>query len=241
MMLLGFAVVGWPETRVERTRDSSVLTTTSAVLRRGFALAHTDRVVVVIIVATALVNGGTAVVGRLREQRLLGLGLPKHPSPIVWFAGLTLVGIAMSIFALRIVEARLERPRAARHIFVAVCVFGATGAVSFAFAANAGMGAAGVLIASGLAPPVVSTVTTICVNRRTTTDVRATVHSFVSQAEQAGAIAFGLSLAIVAGRTSTALALSAAAVLIAAAALLVAWTRSFGQLATRRQRELDSD
>jgi hypothetical protein len=69
----------------------------------------------------------------------------------------------------------------------------------------------------------------VWVNRRTTSAVRATVHSMLSQAEQAGEIVFGSVLAVVAATASVAVALTGSAVLLACAAVLVAaTTRSAG-------------
>jgi hypothetical protein len=48
----------------------------------------------------------------------------------------------------------------------------------------------------------------VWVKRRATSEVRATVHSPLSQAENAGEIIFGLTVAVVAGAASTTVALS---------------------------------
>jgi MFS family permease len=223
MALLGFVVLRWPETRRAHSPGTPALRSTTAVLRRGIALARADRVVLAIIGATALVNGGSEVLGRLRELRLVQLGLPAHPDPIVWFAALTLVGVALGAIALRAVEVRVHDEPVARRVYVLGCAVGAVGLVCFAFAGNVATGGAGVLLVAGVAAPIVRAVATISVNRRATSDVRATVHSFVSQAEQAGEIVFGFGLALVAQASAT-VALVAAAVLLGLAGVLVART-----------------
>jgi hypothetical protein len=228
MTSLGLVVLRWPETRAARPQEMR-LHTTRAVLRQGVALARADRVLLVIIVATALLNGGNDVLGRLREVRLVQLRLPVHPDPIVVFAALTLTGVALGAVGLRVVEARVHRVPVARQIYVLSCLLGVVGMLCFAFASSAAVGAAGVLLVSGVTSPVARAVTTISVNRRATSDVRATIHSFVSQSEQAGEIVFGFTLAVVASRASTTIALAGAAVLLAAAAVLVVRTVSFGQ------------
>jgi hypothetical protein len=54
------------------------------------------------------------------------------------------------------------------------------------------VGGVGLLLASGVSSSVTRAVSVIWVNRRTTSDIRATVHSFLSQAETAGEIVGGL-------------------------------------------------
>jgi hypothetical protein len=56
------------------------------------------------------------------------------------------------------------------------------------------IGGIGLLLTSGVAFSVTRAVSVIWVNRRTTSDVRATVHYFLSQAETAGEIVGGLTL-----------------------------------------------
>ena len=65
----------------------------------------------------------------------------------------------------------------------------------------------------------------IWVNRRTASDVRATVHSFLSQAENFGEIVLGVTLAILAGTASVTVALMGSAALLAVAGALAAGTR----------------
>ncbi len=62
---------------------------------------------------------------------------------------------------------------------------------------------------------------TIWVNRRTASDVRATVHSFLAQAEYLGEIIVGFSLALLARATTVTVALTGAAFVMVAAAVLV--------------------
>jgi hypothetical protein len=69
-------------------------------------------------------------------------------------------------------------------------------------------------------------VSVIWVNRRTTSDVRATVHSFLSQAETVGEIVGGLALAALARATSIPVALITAGALIAFAGAMVARSRA---------------
>jgi hypothetical protein len=105
--------------------------------------------------------------------------------------------------------------------YVTCCAAGAAGFVVFAHAPDARWAVAGVVLASGVSHPgaVVRAVAEIWVNRRTTSHVRATVHSLLSQAEHLGEILFGLLLAALAGASVTASLVVAAALLTIAAAV----------------------
>jgi hypothetical protein len=83
---------------------------------------------------------------------------------------------------------------------------------------------AGSLLVSGLCFPIVRVVTTILVNRRTASDVRATVHSILSQAENVGELVCGLLLALLASTTSATVTLVGSAVLVAGAGVAVSRT-----------------
>lgn len=54
------------------------------------------------------------------------------------------------------------------------------------------------LLVAGIALPLTRTLSMIWVNRQTSGDVRATVHSFLAQAEYLGVIVCGLTVAVVA-------------------------------------------
>ena len=56
------------------------------------------------------------------------------------------------------------------------------------------VGGIGLLLASGVAFSVTRAVSVIWVNRRTPSDIRATIHSFLSQAETVGEVVGGLAL-----------------------------------------------
>jgi hypothetical protein len=73
----------------------------------------------------------------------------------------------------------------------------------------------------GIAWTVTRTVSVIWVNRRTTSDVRATVQSFLAQAEYLGEISLGIGLGVLAQATSIAVAMMGACTLVTGAGVLV--------------------
>jgi hypothetical protein len=75
---------------------------------------------------------------------------------------------------------------------------GSSGAIALAGAPEEVSGSAAVLLVAGIALPLTRTIGTIWVNRQTSGDVRATVHSYVAQAEYIGEIVCGLTIAVVA-------------------------------------------
>jgi MFS family permease len=226
MMLLGLVTVArWPETGFVPTEVGQRWRQSTSILRRAMALVRVDRVILVVIVATLLVNGGGEAYGRLFEKRLVALGMPTHPDPIVWFAAVSLVGVALGAVALRMVEVRISGTGVAKRTYVLACAVGVLGLLLFANAPDAATAVAGSCLVSGIAFPVVRAAGVIWVNRRVTSAVRATVHSLLSQAENAGEIIFGVTLAVVAGTASTTVALTGAAALLACAGALVIATR----------------
>jgi MFS family permease len=221
MVLLGAFVARWPETNFVPADAGRRWHEAMARFRRGFRLARLDRVILGVMVATALINGGAQLYGRLLEFRLIGLGLPTAPDPIVWFALLSLASVVTGASVLRIIEARIHGAGVATRAYVLASVGGAAGMALFAHAPDIRFAVLGVLLFSGIAEPVTRATATIAVNRRTASDVRATVHSFLSQAENAGELVFGLALAAVVAAATTTTALVCAALLVVAAGVVV--------------------
>jgi MFS family permease len=227
MALLGLAAVArWPENGFTPTEAGRRWRQSASILRRGLALARFDRVFLVVLVATLLVNGSGEAYGRLLEKRLVALGMPTDPDPILWFAALSLVGVSLGAVALRYVEARIAGAGVAKRTYVYSCAVGFLGLLLFAHAPDTATAVAGALLVSGIAHPVIRTAGVIWVNRRATSAVRATVHSLLSQAEHGGEIIFGVTLALLARAASITVALTGSAVLIACAGLLVTTTRN---------------
>jgi hypothetical protein len=187
----------------------------------GARLARRDHEIVVVFAATFLVNGAAEVFGRLYAKRLVTLGLPSNPDPIVWYTMLGLTMLVAGALVLLMVETRIDGADVARHSYAGACVVGAVGMFVLAHAPNAATASLGVLLAGGISLTVLRLVGTIWVNRRTSSDVRATVHSFLAQAEYLGEIIVGFSLALLARTTTVAVALTGAAFILIATAVLV--------------------
>lgn len=198
----------------------------AAILRRGLTLARRDREILLVLVATLLINGAAEGYGRLYPKRLIGLGFPEQVAPIVWFTGLGIAVFVVGALALRIVEARIAGAGVARRVYAAACFVGALGLLVLAGAPDAIIGGVGVLLVGGIALTVTRAVGEIWVNRRITSDVRATVQSFLAQVEYVGEIVCGGALGLLAQGTTIPIAFAFAAVLIAYAGLLVVWVRT---------------
>jgi hypothetical protein len=196
-----------------------------SIFRRGVALARSDREIRLVLVATLLVNGAAEGFGRLHAKQLLELGLSVRPDPVLWLTGLGLVTLAVGAVALRIVEARIDGQAVAPRAYAAACLVGALGLVVMALAPDEMTGLAGALVVGGIAWPVTRTVGVIWVNRRTSSNVRSTLQSFLAQAEYLGEITLGFGLGILAQSTSIAIAMVGSCALLVWAGLLAVRAR----------------
>jgi MFS family permease len=220
MVVLGCLVgIEFPERRFARAKRDR-WRASMTIFRRGANLARRDRQILVILLATVLING-VAETGRLYPRHLVDLGLPGTAEPIAWLTGLGLATLAMGAIALRVVEARIDGDGVARRVYALACVIGAGALVLVAQAPDSVTAMAGIVLVSGIAMSVTRTVGVIWVNRRVTSDVRATVQSFLAQAEYSGEIVIGFGLALAATGGSVVTAIMASAAILALAALLV--------------------
>jgi MFS family permease len=194
-----------------------------SIFRRGLTLARRDREIRLVFAATLIINGA-GVITWLFPKQLVNLGFPNDP--LLWYTALGILSSVAGVLALRIVEARIDGIGVARRTYALACFAGVLGLIVLAYAPNALTGGLGVLLAGGIAFNVTRAVSVIWVNRRTTSDVRATVHSFLSQAEKIGVILGGLALAVVAQATSISVALMTSGVLIACTGAMVARSRA---------------
>lgn len=192
------------------------------VFGNGVALARRDREILLMLAGTLIFNSAS-MVAWLFPKQLVDLGFPDNP--VLWYTALGILASAIGALALHIVEARIDGVGVARRVYLLTSFIGVLGLIVLAFAPNAVIGSVGVLLVTGIAFSVTRAVSVIWVNRRTTSEVRATIHSFLSQAESIGEIAGGFALAVVAGAGSTAPLVSAGA-LMAFAGVIVAQGRA---------------
>jgi len=193
--------------------------TSLSIFRLGVSLLRRDHEILLVFVATMIINGA-AMVGWLFPKQLVNLGFPSDP--VLWYTALGICSSAAGVAALHIVQARIDGVGVARHMYALTCFIGVLGLIVLAYAPDAIIGGAGVLLVSGLAFNVTRTVSVIWVNRRTTSDVRATVRSFLDQAESIGEICGGFALAVLAQAAGISITLITSAALIAFTGALVA-------------------
>jgi MFS family permease len=194
-----------------------------AIFRLGLTLARHDRDILLMLAATMIVNGA-GVISWLFPQRLVTLGLPADPT--LWYSALGVCSSAVGVAALRVVQTRIDGTGVVRRVYALSCLLGVLGLAALAAAPLAPVGAAGVLVVSGVAFPLTRALSVIWVNRRTTSQVRATVHSLLSQAETVGEVLGGFALAALAQGAGTVAALLTSAALIACVGVMVARART---------------
>jgi hypothetical protein len=186
----------------------------SLILRRGFTLAFRDREVLRVLAATFL-SEGAGIIGWLFPKRLVSLGFSSDP--VLWWTVIGILSFVAGAVSLHVVEARIGRPDTASRIYALACLIGVAGVVLLTYASNVVVVGFGMLLVSGIAFNLTRAVSVIWVNRRTTSDVRATVLSCLSQAESFGEIVSGSVLTILARAADIRSALLAAALLFALA------------------------
>ncbi len=223
MAVLGlFVAARFTERNFIATRENRWSASLS-IFRLGVNLSRRDHEILLVLLATVLINGASMVTW-LFPRQLVNLGFPSDL--VLWYTAQGIVSSAAGVVALHIVQARIDGVGVARRIYALTCFIGVLGLIVLATAPNAIIGSVGVLLVSGIAFNVTRTVSVIWVNRRTTSDVRATVRSFLDQAEAIGEICGGFALAVIAGTAGMAIALITSAALIAFTGALVALSRA---------------
>jgi MFS transporter, DHA3 family, tetracycline resistance protein len=219
MLLLGlYVVLRFREQRFVPTATRRWSASWS-ILVRGSVLVRRSRAILVMFAATFLVNGAAVGFGRLQARRLVDIGFPSDP--VAWFAALGVVTLLVGAAAFRVVEPHVDDVRTALRGYVIACATGAVGIIGLAGAPEEVSGSAAVLLVAGIALPLTRTIGTIWVNRQTSGEVRATVHSFLAQAEYAGEIVCGLAVAVVARFAGLSVALVTCGALFATTIVLV--------------------
>jgi MFS family permease len=219
MLLLGlYVVLRFREERFVRA-PARRWSASWSIFVRGAALVRRSRAILLMFAATFLVNGAWVAFGRLHPRRLVDIGLPSDP--VAWYTALGVLTLLVGAAALRVVERHIDGAHTALRGYVIACAAGVVGAIGLAAAPEEVSGSAAVLLVAGIAMPLTRTLATIWVNRQTSADVRATVHSFLAQAEYVGEIVCGLAIAVIARLAGLSPALATCAALFAITVLLV--------------------
>lgn len=226
-MVLGLAVaLTFTEHNFSRS-DGGHVNESKAIFRNGIRLARGDSQLVRVLAATVLFNSGAEAVDRLFTSRLVDLGLPQTPDPLVWFMAVSVVGALAGIVALHWIESRVEADGAPSRFYVAAGFLAAVATLLLAAAPEIVSGLAAVFLARGIGMRVVPVVASIWVNQRATSEVRATVQSFLGQAEAIGEVGGGIALGIVAQQLGISTALVCSASLFGLTVLLVRRSSSY--------------
>lgn len=224
-LLGGFVAVAFTEHNFSPVREDR-LREAREIFSRGVRLVRTDHQVVLVLGATLAINSGAEAVDRLFSRHLIDLGFPESPDPVVWFTLLGVVGLIAGAAALRFIEYRIDGEGAPRRYYLVGAGLAVVGTLILAWAPSVGVGVVGTFIVRGMGWVIIGTVATIWVNRRTPSDVRATVHSFLGQAESIGEITGGITLGVVAQASSLSVALTGSAGLFLLAFVIVARSRA---------------
>lgn len=182
-----------------------------SIFKQGVRLARGDSQIFLVLGATLTLNSGAEAVDRLFNRRLVDLGFPESTNPVVWFTLLGVVGLLAGVVALRYIEARVAGDGAARRFYLWGAALAVVGTVVLSWAPSVWVGVAGTFVVRGLAWAIIPAVAMIWVNRRTPSNVRATVQSFLGQAESVGEIGGGLLLGAVAQWSTLPIALTGSA------------------------------
>lgn len=215
-----FVAVTFPERGFTRNASDHVAASMT-ILRSGIALARRDHQILLVLAATMLFNSGAEAIDRLFARHLVDLGLPSEVDPIAWIVALTVVGSLAGVMALKWVESRISADGAPRRLYVGSVALAVLGTIVMAAAPEIYTGLAGTFITRGVAWSVIPVVATTWVNQRATSDVRATVQSFLGQAESVGEIGGGIALGSLAQAAGVPLAFSVSAACFTLAGILV--------------------
>lgn len=189
-----------------------------ATLRAGARRTKATPALRILAVVVILGAFGGEVMDRLDIRRLDQIGLPDDVDEIL------IVGLIASLEAVAggIFLWRMERRRSGAALPSAASVLmlaAATGAALLGLVAVLPVAAAGLVLQGGLRSAL-EPVYTGWANAHTPPETRATVHSFVGQADAGGEIVGGLTLAWVASATTVPTAMTCSMVLFAAAGLI---------------------
>lgn len=226
-MMLGlglYVVFGFTEHRFSRS-DIVGAGTLSTTLRHGLKAVRSDTSIIIVLAVTFLVNGADEVFSRLLPKGLLDLGLPQAQDPVLWLTALGLVTLGVGAVALRLVENGLADEPSLRRLYLAGGLLGVGGLLLFAAAPDNWSAMAGAILVHGIAWNILRVVGVVWINGRSASRERATLQSFLSQAENLGEVVLGLALGLVAEFAGIPLAIAGAALLVAIAVKLMTGLR----------------
>lgn len=221
MWVLGLAVTLTFEETNFVPAAGDIARTALGTLRQGGQLACSDRSLLLVFAVTLIVNGADEGFSRLFPMGLIEFGLPTALEPIVWLTMLGLVSLCAGALALQLLASRISGEAPARRYYVGAATIAVVGILMFATAADAGFAMVGVVAVHGIAWPVVRTASVVWANDRATNEVRATVQSFLAQAENAGEVSLGLGLGILAQAAGITSAMVGSAILVVCAISLI--------------------
>lgn len=212
--------VAFSEHRFRRT-EGQHFAESKRIFLGGLRLARHDRQLLVVLIAVLVFNIGTEAVDRLFTQRLVDIGLPQNPAPIVWFTAVAVAGSLAGILMLRWAETRVGDDGSPMRFYAAAAALSTVSALLLAATPEIIGGLAAVFLLRGIGLQVAPVMASIRANRRATSEVRATVQSFLGQAEAFGQIGGGVALGVVAQQAGVPPALVVAAAVFGVAAILV--------------------
>ncbi len=221
MWILGAVVaVGFPESHVTERSRGDAPGAVGTTLRDGVSCVRTHKILMLILLCTFLVNGADEAYGRLYAKHLIDLGLPQGAEPLVWLTLLSIAALVLGAVVLAILTRSLTGSTGYAGLYAWGVAFGVLGLMLLAAAPSAEIAMGGVLAVTGIAMTVMRTVSSIWANEHAASHVRATVQSFLSFAENAGEIALGFLLALVAEFIGIAESMIAGAVVLSVAVAL---------------------
>ena len=160
------------------------------IFKQGLSLIKSSRALLIIFLATFLVNGAADIYTRISPKRLVAVELPGVEREIAWLMFLSFISLLLGMLILRIVEHQVHDIKNSYLDYVFAALLGCFGFVLLALPSYQYI-CAGIVILSGIAFPMIRSLTSIIDNEYTTNKVRSTVHSFLAQAEYLGEIICG--------------------------------------------------
>ena len=223
LAVIGALYVGWsvvlasvmPETNFERSRGEGWAAFTG-MLRDGYRQARRINPLKVLVIVTFIGGLAKEAIDRLDVQRLVDVGLPTDIDEVLVIGLITAIKLLVASALLFAAHRRVGETDLIAAM--AVLLFGvAVGVLLLAQVDMLGIAAFGLILQGGFhfaTEPVVTTWT----NRFASDDARATVHSFMGQAEAFGEIVGGIVLGVVAQVISVPVEMTVSAVLFLVAA-----------------------